>query len=404
MQQAFGFGWRYGICEASFGQVYRKETTVRKQFVRMAAVMIALGMGQSCSHPIVAKAAIYDPWYNPYEFPDSPSDLYDSDYDQNDEEEYEDEEEDSGWKKVGKKWFYYDSRNRRLKGWFKDSKGSIYYLDKKTGARTVGLATIEDGVFYFGKNGKLNTGWVTLGDAKYFFSDGSGFGKKGRAVTGFKMIDGKRYHFQDAGMMDTGQVQIGNDVYFFGDDGAQKVGWITVEDNYKRYYFTHSDKGMKYGQMAKNMTYLDHFFSESGLTSPTMDYCKNVLDQVGWNLRAAYNWSAGLSYSGRTTYLESWGSDRLAKQGFEHHTGNCYVMAATFYELAICMGYDAHQIAGAVPSRRGGLTNHSWVEIVEDGSVWVYDPNCTMETGADRFHIRYGTPGTWRYSSYHRMN
>lgn len=312
-------------------------------------------------------------------------------------------DDDFGWKKVGKKWFYYDMDELPVKGWLWSEDDDLYYLDK-TGARAEGFLTIGKDTYYFDKQGKLRTGWVTIRKKKYYFAEDGEVGELGKARSGWVVEDGKRYHFEKDGEMDTGETRVGKGVYYFKKNGEQRLGWVSAGDGRKRYYFTQSDKGKKWGRMAANTTFKNHYFAKNGLTSKTMTASKKVLDQVGWNLRAAYNWSAGLAYSGRETYLESWGSDKLAQQGFDQHTGNCYVMAATFYELAQCMGYDAHQIAGAVPSRKGGLTNHSWVEIVEDGQVWVYDPNCTMETGVDRFHFQYGTPGTWRYSEYHRMN
>ena len=80
------------------------------------------------------------------------------------------------------------------------------------------------------------------------------------------------------------------------------------------------------------------------------------------------------------------------------------MMAATFYYMAKVLGYDAHQVAGYVPRIGGGVTPHSWVEIVINGTVYVFDPNFTNETGGNGYQIRYGTSGTWMYSSYYRMN
>ncbi len=320
--------------------------------------------------------------------------------------EHYESDNDFGWRKVGKKWFYYDESDRMVKGWLWSYDDNVYYLDK-TGERVSGFWTIGKDTYYFDGEGRLQTGWVKLKKKRYYFQEGdedADIGEIGKARTGWYVKDGKRYHFAKDGELAVGETKIGKAVYYFKKSGEQRLGWVNAGNGSKRYYYTQSDKGKKWGRMAANTTYKNHYFAKNGLTSKTMTACKKILDQVGWNLRSAYNWSAGLSYSGREIYLESWGSEKLAQQGFERHSGNCYVMAATFYEMAQCMGYDAHQIAGAVPSRRGGLTNHSWVEIVEDGQVWVYDPNCTMETGVDRFHFRYGTPGTWRYSEYHRMN
>lgn len=131
-----------------------------------------------------------------------------------------------------------------------------------------------------------------------------------------------------------------------------------------------------------------------------------VLDQVGWDLRSAFDWSAGLTYFGHNSEMpsdESPGIDWFADYGFDHHKGNCYVMSCTFYRMATMLGYECYAISGYVPSRKGGMTPHSWTEIIEDGKTYVYDPNFTNETGGNGFKITYGQSGTWRYADYHRM-
>ena len=136
------------------------------------------------------------------------------------------------------------------------------------------------------------------------------------------------------------------------------------------------------------------------------DKAARVLDQVGWNLRASFNWSAGLTYFGHNSQMpsdESPGIDWFADYGFDNHKGNCYVMACTFYRMAKMMGYEVYAISGSVPSARGGMTPHSWTEVIEDGLTYVYDPNFTNETGRNGFRITYGQSGTWRYANYHRM-
>ncbi|MQM73701.1 MAG: hypothetical protein DUD26_05860 [Eubacteriaceae bacterium] len=126
-----------------------------------------------------------------------------------------------------------------------------------------------------------------------------------------------------------------------------------------------------------------------------------VLNHIGRNLRAAYNWSAGLTYW-RQYYSPNMGTRWYANIGFTQHRGNCYVMAATFTEMARALGYDAHQVVGFVPHIGGGDAPHSWVEIDEKDGTWVYDPNLTNELHLPAFHFKYGKAKTWRYYKYHR--
>ena len=127
-----------------------------------------------------------------------------------------------------------------------------------------------------------------------------------------------------------------------------------------------------------------------------------VLDQVGWNLPAAFNWCV-MKYVKCATD-PGHGSRYFANIGFTNHSGNCYVMAACFYEMAKALGYDAHQMTGVVPLRRGGMGPHSWVEIVIDGKIFVFDPDFQCESGRSGYQIYYKKPGTWMYSNYRRMN
>ena len=83
-----------------------------------------------------------------------------------------------------------------------------------------------------------------------------------------------------------------------------------------------------------------------------------VLNQVGWDLKAAFQWSAGMKYS-KYTATAAPGTEYYANYGFTCKTGNCYVMAATFCEMARELGYDAKQISGSVPLRSGGYGPHS---------------------------------------------
>ena len=138
-------------------------------------------------------------------------------------------------------------------------------------------------------------------------------------------------------------------------------------------------------------------------TSLAYTYAANVLNQVGWNLRAAFNWSASLPYV-NYSYSPAPGSEAMALYGFQNGVGDCYVMAATFYYMAKTLGYDAHQMAGYVPLSSGGMGVHSWVEIDMNGTTYVFDPDFTNETGRNGYQITYGTSGTWVYSSYYRMN
>jgi hypothetical protein len=125
-----------------------------------------------------------------------------------------------------------------------------------------------------------------------------------------------------------------------------------------------------------------------------------VLDQVGWSLRAAFDWSSGMPYYGHTADMPSTpdnGSDWFCNYGYDHYKGNCYVMAGTFYQMAIELGYKARQVYGRVPRVDGTYSKHSWVEIIINDTTYVFDPQFEGKTGRNGYYFTYGRSGTWRY-------
>ena len=138
-------------------------------------------------------------------------------------------------------------------------------------------------------------------------------------------------------------------------------------------------------------------------TAALANKAESVLDSIGWNLRAAFNYSV----MPWTVYdvNGSYGVAHYATYGFNNHHGNCYVMAGTFVTLARELGYEAYQMSGSVPSIYGGLTPHSWAEVkMEDGKWYVFDPDFAGEAGGNGYQFSYGTRGTWRYTGYSRMH
>lgn len=129
-------------------------------------------------------------------------------------------------------------------------------------------------------------------------------------------------------------------------------------------------------------------------------YAAAKLDQIGWDLKAAFNAAAGITYYGHTDDMPQDTNTTMewyANYGFKNGKGNCYVMAAMFCEMAQAIGYEAHQISGKVPLAKGGYGAHSWTEVTVDGTVYVCDPDFTNETGRNGYMIAYGQSGTWRY-------
>jgi uncharacterized protein YjdB len=145
-------------------------------------------------------------------------------------------------------------------------------------------------------------------------------------------------------------------------------------------------------------------FRERQLTQAQI-YAKDKLNQVGWNLKSAFNYAASLTYySGVSVPAAGQHLEEYAKYGFAYGKGNCYVMASVFCQMARELGYECYLVEGYVPKRGGGTTVHGWTEIVVGGRTYVCDPDFTNETGKNGYMITYGTSGTWVYQKYSRVN
>ena len=327
-----------------------------------------------------------------------------------------------GWVSENGSKYYLDEKGERCTGWLLQDEG-WYYLDaEKDGAMfNAGWKYINSSWYYFDTNGVMKTGWLYYGEHWYYLSS---YGDM--SVDEWDCINSKWYHFYDSGVMETGWTYyknnwyylspygdmsvnewdyINSNWYYFDKNGIMQTGWFLYNGNWYYLYPANNNAGKSIGAMAQNTTIDGYFISQDGIWINDEAYqgAYSVLNQVGWNLWSAYNWSANLPYVNYSND-PSPGSRDFAIHGFQTKTGDCYVMAATFYYMAKALGYDAHQIAGYVPLRGGGQGVHSWVEIDMDGSTYVFDPDFTHETKRNGYQITYGMSGTWRYSNYYRMN
>lgn len=132
---------------------------------------------------------------------------------------------------------------------------------------------------------------------------------------------------------------------------------------------------------------------------------REKLNHIGWNLKSAFDYAAGMTYY-RNVSVPPAGQhlEGYATYGFNNYKGNCYVMAATFCQMARELGYECYLVEGYVPKRGGGTTVHGWTEIVVNGKTYVCDPDFTNETRKNGYMITYGTSGTWIYQNYSRVN
>ena len=312
----------------------------------------------------------------------------------------------TGWVRLGSWTMYFDRSTGAAHTGISEADGS-YYLFNGSGIlqEGSGIPVIDGNKYWMNSDSSLNSGWLDMGAIKMYF-DPATF----RAAKGVTVVDGKKYAFDANGCLLTGSGTpvINGKKYCFNPDGTVNTGWYTLGD--WTFYFDPQT-----GAAAVGVVTIDgeqYFFNASGVKQEWMatkaeQYAYKTLNEIGWDLRAAYNWAAAMPYYRMSPDVVPAGVDPTqwyAEFGFENHTGNCYVMASTFYYMARLLGYDVHRVNGYVPISATEYNPHGWCEIDMNGTTYVFDPNFTNEMHMNGYQITYGTSGTWRYSFYSRIN
>ena len=163
-----------------------------------------------------------------------------------------------GWQEENGTWVYYDkSGDLETEKWEK-SGDNWFYLNEDGEMATDAIIEYDDNYYYVDENGAMVTNkWVSVENEDYGDDDSEPanhwyyFGSNGKAYktsdtstsASFKTINGKKYIFDDEGKMLYGWINADgeretteedewqNGVYYCGDenDGAQAIGWVSIE-------------------------------------------------------------------------------------------------------------------------------------------------------------------------------
>jgi len=138
-----------------------------------------------------------------------------------------------GWQKYGTNYRYFGADGAMKTGWITVS-GRKYYLDPKTGYRVKGLKKIGKKTYYFVESKSAAYLWTNKGKGgwKKFGSKYRYFDKNGVMKTGWITVSGKKYYLDSkTGYRQVGLKKIGKKTYYF------------VEKNKAAYLWTNSGKG-----------------------------------------------------------------------------------------------------------------------------------------------------------------
>ena len=205
---------------------------------------------------------------------------------------------------------------------------------------------------------------------------------------GWETVDGVKYYYVNGKKITNKVKKIGKYTYCFDKTGKLVTNKPYYKVNSKTYY-----KIKKNGQATKLSTV-------ETMAAVRLQKCKG-------NLKKAFNWSVSLQYAGNVKVSKKTPTE-YGLYGFKTGSGDCYVMAATFYWMAKVAGYDAHYVKGYFQKSGGKKGAHAWVEIDQKvkgkKKTYVYDPNFQKEYKLNGYKLTYGAKRTLKYVNYKRVN
>ena len=204
---------------------------------------------------------------------------------------------------------------------------------------------------------------------------------------GWETVSGVKYYYENGKKVVSQAKKIGKYTYCFDKAGKLVTNKPYYKVNAKTYY-----KIQKNGRATK-------LSGVETMAAIRLQACKG-------NLKKAFNWSASLTYTPNVKVSKKTPTE-YGMYGFKTGTGDCYVMASTFYWMAKVAGYDAHYVKGYF-QKSNGKGAHAWVEIDQKvggkKKTYVYDPNFQKEYKLNGFKLTYGAKKTLKYVNYKRVN
>ena len=176
-----------------------------------------------------------------------------------------------GEQKINDKWYHFQTDNgNTARGWYTLEDGRRVYYDVDTAGdgqgMLHGMQKIGDNYYYFNPYyGAEETGLKTVDDHEYYFAPTMVvnqeeylnnhwyyFGANGQMQTGFVTLkDGRLVYYNADGQMQYGEQKINDKWYHFQtDNGNTARGWYTLEDGRQVYYDvddTGNGQGMLHG-------------------------------------------------------------------------------------------------------------------------------------------------------------
>ena len=133
----------------------------------------------------------------------------------------------TGWQTIEDNRFYFSENGSLCTGW-QSIDGHFYYLDTD-GVLCTGWQDIGSARYYLGTDGVRANGWQDIDGSRYFFDD------DGKMLTGIILENGAAYLLDAHGQLSTGWVEMGGKTYYADENAHPLFGWTEIDG--KQHYF-----------------------------------------------------------------------------------------------------------------------------------------------------------------------
>ena len=205
----------------------------------------------------------------------------------------------------------------------------------------------------------------------------------GNTISGF--IDESPFYYN--GTIANGKITVDGKTLTFKDGKVFQQGYVTK--NGKTYYYSSNGNLLKnriVGNKTAGYTYSD----ANGVCSQSQEIklaCAFVKangtgDTKEEQLASCYKAIARMPYRRDTNHPKS-AADMTyqAVEMFTKKSGNCFMYAASFAEVAKVLGYRVRVVTGTVGLLAGGTGPHGWTEVYVNGKWLSCDPDGAMQNG-----------------------
>ena len=206
-------------------------------------------------------------------------------------------------------------------------------------------------------------------------------------MTGRLIVDGNKYYFGEDGAMVKGWVTLEDGKYFFGEDGIMLTGWKTIGEN--KYYFNPSN-----GKMVTNKIQDGYNLTEEGIAVPLSDVqvrAQGVINSIGKDTTSIYNY---VRNNNMYRYIEPTRTLKEINQKgwayFANYSLNnryivCYYFAAVTDLLFKQAGLECRIVYGT----GRGTGDHYWNQVYDPTSkTWLNFDTCNGYYGVSFSYLQ----------------